>query len=85
MDVGVSTLEAVKEVIGHTLGIEDRARLLSADSRLFGGIPELDSFGVVELATALEVRFGFMIEDEDFSQEIFETVGTLADFVETKR
>jgi acyl carrier protein len=82
MDVRVSTLEAVKDVIGQTLGIGDRARALSAESPLFGGIPELDSFAVVELAAGLEGRFGFVIEDDDFSPEIFDTVGSLAAFVD---
>ncbi len=39
---------------------------------------------VVELAAALEDRFGLVIDDEEFTGEIFETVGSLADFVDRK-
>ena len=35
-------------------------------------------------AASLEEKFGFEIDGSEFSGEIFETVGTLAQFVETK-
>jgi acyl carrier protein len=84
-NTSTSTVDEVKEVIAQTLGIRDRASALSADSQLFGNIPELDSFGVLELAAALETHFGFEIDDSAFTAEIFETVGTLAEFVEQNR
>jgi acyl carrier protein len=85
MDISDSTIEGVKAVIVKTLGIEERADTLDASTPLFGSMPELDSFAVVELAASLEERFGFQIDDSDFSGEVFETVGTLAEFVEKKR
>lgn len=78
------TLETVKAVIVKTLGIEDRAATLSASTPLFGSMPELNSFAVVELLTSLEQQFGFEIDDGEFSGEIFETVGSLADYVNGK-
>lgn len=80
-----STVDDVKAVLVSTLGIESRADSLSAQTPLFGSMPELDSFAVVELAAALEERFDFEIDDSEFSGEIFETIGTLAEFVESKR
>jgi acyl carrier protein len=79
------TLDGVKAVLIETLGIEDRANTLGAETQLFGAIPELDSLAVVEVITALEERFAFQIEDDDFSGEVFETVGSLATFVEQHR
>jgi acyl carrier protein len=84
MDISTSTLEAVTAIIVKTLGIEDRAGTLNASTPLFGSMPELDSLAVVELATSLEEHFGFEIDESEFSGEIFETVGTLAEFVENK-
>ena len=84
MDIRDSTLEAVKAVIVNTLGIEDRAGTLNASTPLFGSMPELDSFAVVQLASSLEERFGFELDGSDFTGEIFETIGTLAGFVEKK-
>jgi acyl carrier protein len=85
MDTHNSTLEGVKAVIVNTLGIEDRAHTLNASTLLFGSMPELDSLAVIKLATSLEEQFGFVIDDSDFTSEVFETVGALADFVEKKR
>ena len=84
MDINDRTLQTVKAVIVKTLGIEDRADRLNASTPLFGSMPELDSFAVVELLTALEEQFGFEIDGSEFSGEIFETVGSLAEFVEKK-
>ncbi|MBW9113734.1 acyl carrier protein [Rhizobium cauense] len=77
-----STFESVKDVIAETLGIEDRTRIADPSTPLFGNLPELDSFAVLSLAQALEARFGIHIDDEDFSAELFETVGSLASFVD---
>jgi len=74
-------LDNVIEVIVHVLGIEERADELDATTVLFGGIPELDSLAVLELVASLEERFGIVVEDDDVTGEVFETIGTLADFV----
>lgn len=78
------TLAGVVEVLTRTLGIEDRASGLTRATGLFGELPELDSLGVVELAAALEDRFGIEIDDEDFTGDVFETVGSLTDFVASR-
>lgn len=78
------SLAGVVEVLTRTLGIEDRAASITRDTGLFGELPELDSLGVVELAAALEDRFDIVIDDDDFTGEVFESVGTLADFVDDR-
>ena len=77
-----STLDRVKAVLVRILGIQDRAAEIDASTPLFGSMPELDSLAVVELAASLEDEFGFEIDDEDFTGDVFETVGTLAEFVD---
>jgi acyl carrier protein len=84
MDTHNTALERVKSVIVETLGIEDRAHTLNASTLLFGSMPELDSLAVIKLATSLEEQFGFEMSDSDFTSDVFETVGTLADFVAKK-
>ena len=79
------TLAEVTDVVVETLGIQDRASTLDASTPLFGAMPELDSLAVLELVSALEDRFGIVVEDEEFGGEIFETIGSLADFVDGKR
>jgi acyl carrier protein len=80
-----STFDSVRDVLVQTLGIEDPARIADAATPLFGSMPELDSFAVVSLAAALESRFGFQIDDDDFTADVFETVGSLTAFVERCR
>jgi acyl carrier protein len=85
MDLTSTTLDDVKSVVVSTLGIEDRADTLNASTPLLGGLPELDSMAVVELVAALEARFGFEVSDDEITGEVFETLGSLAAFVEAKR
>ena len=85
METSASAIDGVKDVIVTILGIEDRAHTLDPSTPLFGSLPELDSLAVVELAAALEDRFGFTIDDSDFTGEVFETVGSLATLIDTKR
>ena len=85
MSFSQDTLDRVKVVIVKTLGVQDRAGTLEASTELFGSLPELDSMAVVTLAVNLEREFDFEIDDEDFTGEVFETIGTLADFVEQNK
>jgi acyl carrier protein len=82
MEYSEVTLDSVKAVLVKTLGIQERADTLDASTPLFGSMPELDSMAVVSLVIALEKEFAFEINDEDFAGEVFETIGTLAEFVE---
>lgn len=85
MEISPTTLDGVTAVLAETLGLGDRGAALTAETALFGAIPELDSLAVVEVITALEDRFAFQIDDDEFSGEVFETVGSLAAFVEQQQ
>ena len=85
MGFSQDTFDRVKVVIVKTLGIQDRADTLEGSTELFGSLPELDSMAVVTLAVNLEREFDFEIDDEDFTGEVFETIGTLAEFVEQNK
>lgn len=85
MNFSSDTLDRVKVVLVKTLAIQDRADTLDASTELFGSMPELDSMAVVALSVNLEKEFDFEIDDEDFSGEVFETIGTLAEFVEQNK
>ncbi|MBN9040905.1 MAG: acyl carrier protein [Rhizobiales bacterium 62-47] len=73
--------DEVKDVVVTTLGIQDRASGLEPSTPLLGSIPELDSMAVLEVVLAIEQRFDFAIQDEDMTGDVFETFGSLADFV----
>jgi acyl carrier protein len=75
---------AVKAVVVSTLGLEARADTLDGATPLLGSVPELDSMAVLELVAALEGRFGIRFEDQDLTGDVFETIGSLAGFVDSK-
>ena len=76
--------EEVKAVLARVLRLGDRIRNFDANSGLFGSIAEFDSLAVVSVILALEERFGIVVEDDEVTAEIFETVGTLTKFIEGK-
>jgi acyl carrier protein len=85
METSTSTLDEVKFLIGETLGIADRLDSMLASTRLLGSLPELDSLAVAELLSAIEQKFGFEVDYADVTIDMFETVGTLASYVEAHR
>lgn len=85
MNESGSTVAAVREILVDTLGIPERAASLDASTSLLGGIPELDSLGILEIVSAVEQKFDIEIDDEDFTDSAFETVGSLAELIDQKR
>lgn len=81
----MSNFEQVRQVLGDVLQLGERTDQLDSNSGLLGQLPEFDSLAVVGLITALEAEFKITIHDDDISGETFETVGTLAQLVESKR
>ncbi|MEU4154951.1 acyl carrier protein [Actinoplanes sp. NPDC026670] len=80
-----TTIDDVKAVLVSTLGIQDRAATIDADTQLLGNLPELDSMAVLELIAALESEFGISVDDDEVTAEVFDTLGTLAALVDSKR
>ena len=79
-----ATLDVVRRTLVEPLELQHPPEDLTADTPLFGAIPELDSFGVVALVTALEDRFDITIDDDEFGADLFETVGSLTVSVDAK-
>lgn len=74
----------IRDILVRTLDIQDRAASIEPSTALLGGLPELDSFAVVELAAAIEAKFHIEIDEDDFTGEVFETVDTLVQFVNSQ-
>jgi acyl carrier protein len=83
-DISPAIIEDVKDVMVVTLNIDDQAAVLGPETRLYGNLPELDSLGVVKLIVALRKRFGIEIEMGEMAGDVFDTLGRLAAFVESK-
>ena len=80
----MSSFDEVKVVLADSLQLGERADLMTASTQLLGSLPELDSMAVVTVITAIEDHFGFTVDDDEVSAEIFETVGSLSEFVDRK-
>ena len=74
----------VLSIIDDVLSLQGRTAGFTPETPLLGAIPELDSMAVVALITALEERFGFVVDDDEITSSIFETVGAMTEFVESK-
>ncbi|MEV4604127.1 phosphopantetheine-binding protein [Amycolatopsis sp. NPDC049253] len=83
-DTSQALFEDVKSVVVVTLDIEDQAAGLGPETGLYGNLPELDSLTVVKLIVAMRKRFGIEINIDEIACEIFDTLGRLAAFVESK-
>lgn len=76
----------VKELIVESLNLEDvDPGEIEDEQPLFGSGLELDSLDALQLAVAIEERYGVPITDEDMGQKVFASVKTLAAFVAANR
>jgi acyl carrier protein len=69
-------------LVADTLGLGSRR--LRPETPLLGQMVEFDSMAVVAIITALEERYGILVDDEELTASIFEDVASLARFVSDK-
>lgn len=77
----MNSLEEVRRILADVLQLGEKANELDENSGLLGEMPEFDSMAVVSIITALEEQFDIAIEDDEITAETFETLGSLAEFV----
>lgn len=77
---------AVKEMLVEGLNLLDTAPTdIGDDTPLFGEGLGLDSLDAVELTVLLKKRYGIEVEDMAAAKPAFQTVATLAAFIEKHR
>lgn len=77
-------LVQVRSLLDDSLNLNGRAADFTAQTPLLGALPELDSMAVAAVLAAIEENFGFTVEDDEVDGSLFETVGSLAAFIEAK-
>ena len=80
----MSLIQEISLLIRDVLVLGDQAASFDENTQLLGAIPEFDSMAVVSVITALEEEYGLIVEDDEISAEVFQTIGSLANFVEGK-
>ncbi|MFZ6751079.1 acyl carrier protein [Undibacterium sp. Ren11W] len=80
----MNSIETVKQIIIEILKLGSSGQTMKAESHLLGAYAELDSMAVISLVKKLEDHFGFEVEDDEINGQVFETLGTLSAFVDSK-
>jgi acyl carrier protein len=75
----------LRAVLSDVLGLSStQVATFTAETGLFGHLPELDSMAVVTLLTEIEDRLDIVLEDDEIDGDMLETYGSLLAFVCTK-
>jgi acyl carrier protein len=72
---------AIEGIIEEQLDLPRAAGGLGPDTPLFDGGLGLDSFGIVELISAIETQFSFEFQEADFQEVHFRNIGALGKLV----
>jgi len=80
----MSSLKDTIDILTVVLQLGGRGDLLDENTALLGSVPEFDSMAVVSVITAIEDNCGIVVDDDEVTAELFETVGSLSDFIEQK-
>ena len=76
-------LNEIIAIVQECLQIEDSSSW-DETTELIGALAEFDSMAVVTVITQVEENYGFIINDDEISAEVCETIGTLTAFIEQK-
>lgn len=80
----MNTESEVLTVLDETLSLQGRSSTFTRETPLLGSLPEFDSMAVMTVITSIEDRFDITVEDDELDADVFETVGSLARFVDAK-
>lgn len=76
-------LELTQKLLRNCLQLKE-SEPLTKETQLLGGFPEFNSLTIATLIVEIEEAVDCEVGDDEITGEIFETVGSLANFVETK-
>jgi acyl carrier protein len=78
--------QKIKEILVHDLEIQHSLLIdATAATPLLGRGIGLDSMETLTLVTGLEREFDFQVDDEELNAELFQTLGSVTDFVIRKK
>ena len=74
----MDALNITVNIVCSCLQLDQKEAQLDAATPLLGGIPDFNSLTIVTVVESIEAQLDCTIEDEELTGEMFETVGTLA-------
>lgn len=79
------TDQKLRAILSDVLGLKPgQADAFTAETGLFGDLPELDSMAVAGLLTEMEDRLDIVIDEDEIDGDLFETYGSLLAFARSK-
>jgi len=77
--------QQLRQILTDVLGLKPgQADGFTAETGLFGHLPELDSMAVAGLLTEIEDRLDILIDEDELDGELLESYGNLLSFCEKK-
>jgi len=85
-EVDSELIEKLKQLIITRLKLADMTpEMIETDAPLFGEGLGLDSIDALELVLGLEKEFGVVIPDAEVGRTVFQSVRTMAQYVEDQK
>lgn len=78
----MDSLELARRVVRECLQLGAVADGFDRDTRLLGAFPEFNSLTITSVVVMIEDALDCEIPDTEIEGEAFETLGTLADFID---
>jgi acyl carrier protein len=76
----------LRRILADVLGLKPgQAEAFTAETGLFGELPELDSMAVAGLLTEMEDRLDIVIDEDEIDGELFASYGSLLAYAAAKR
>ncbi len=80
------TDKLLRAILADVLGLSPaQVDSFTAETGLFGHLPELDSMAVAGLLTEMEDRLDIIIDESELDGELLESYGSLLAFAKAKR
>lgn len=79
-----STATSLEQVLRKALGTKALPATIDDDTPLLGGVPGFDSLAILGILTGIRETFGCSIDESEISADLFESVGSLRRFVESR-
>jgi acyl carrier protein len=74
--------EQIRSFIGQKFPLARRRKIHDEDNLLESGV--IDSLGVLEIVTFLNEDYSLIVEDDDLTPEHFQSIHSIANFVEQR-
>ena len=77
-------LSLARQIVKSSLQLGDESNTFDESTQLLGGLPEFNSLTITNIIAEIEVQLDCEVDDGELTAELFETLGSLANFIASK-